>query len=84
MVIQLIEIAWLGMIIIIISWIVQIISVSKGKKQILSSFLVLQALGILLLVVSDFITNSNISILGILNILSVLGALISLIFVIKK
>lgn len=79
-----IEIAWLGMVIIIISWIVQIVSLSKGKKQILPSFLILQALGIILLVSSDFITNSSISILGMLNILSVLGALISLIFVIKK
>ena len=79
-----IEIAWAGMIMIVIAWIIQIFSLSKGKKQILLSFAGLQALGILLLVLSDFITNSALSILGMLNVLSLIGAIIVSILLMKK
>jgi len=78
-----IELAWAGMILIIISWAIQIISLSKGKKQLLASFAALQALGIVLLVISDYLANSTLSILGMLNVLSFLGGAIVLILVIK-
>lgn len=79
-----IELAWIGMVIIIVSWIIQIVSVLKSKREILVSFVGLQALGILLLVVSEFLTNSTLSILAILNILSMIGAIVVAILLIKK
>jgi hypothetical protein len=79
-----IEIAWIGMILIVISWTVQIFSLSKRKKQILLSFVALQAIGILLLVVSDFLANSTLSILGMLNALSCIGAIIAFVMLMKK
>ncbi|MDD3084236.1 MAG: hypothetical protein PHP82_04400 [Candidatus ainarchaeum sp.] len=79
-----IELAWLGMILIIISWIIQIFSMSKGKKEILKCFAILQAIGIIFLVISDYLTNNGLSILGMLNILSMIGAIIVLVFLIKK
>ena len=79
-----IELALIGMVIMIVSWIIQIISVFKSKKEILISFVGLQAFGILLLVVSDFLTNSTLSILAILNILSMIGAVIVAILLVKK
>lgn len=79
-----IELAWAGMFLIIVSWAIQLVSVSKGKKDILTSFVGLQAIGILLLVVSDFLTSSDLSILGMLNVLSMIGAVITLVLLIKK
>ena len=79
-----IEIAWAGMVLIVIAWIIQIFSLSKRKKQLLLSFVSLQAIGILLLVVSDFLINSALSILGMLNVLSFIGAIIASILLMKK
>ncbi len=79
-----IELAWAGMFLIIVSWAIQLVSVSKGKKDILTSFVGLQAIGILLLVVLDFLTSSDLSILGMLNVLSMIGAVITLVLLIKK
>ncbi len=79
-----IEIVWIGLILIIIAWIIQILSLSKGKKELLLSFLGLQALGIILLVASDFLINSGLSILGMLNLLSFIGAIVALVLLMKK
>lgn len=79
-----IELAWIGMVIIIVSWVTQIISMLKGKKEILRCFAGLQAIGIILLVASDYLTNSGLSLLGILNVLSMIGAIIVVALLIKK
>ena len=79
-----IEIAWIGLILIIIAWVIQILSLSKGKKELLSSFVGLQALGILLIVLSELLTNSGLSILGMLNALSFLGAIVAMVLLMKK
>jgi len=79
-----IELAYLGMILIVISWILQIASLTKGKKNILPLFATLQAIGIILLVASDYITNSALSILGMLNVLSFLGAIVTLLILLRK
>jgi len=72
------------MIIILISWVVQIGSLVKKKKQLLPCFVGLQAIGIALLVVSDFLTSSALSILGMLNVLSALGALVAFALLTRK
>jgi hypothetical protein len=79
-----IEVAWIGLVLIIISWIMQIFSLSKGKKQLLPSFAGLQATGVALLVISDFLANSALSMPGALNVLSCLGALIALIMIERR
>lgn len=79
-----IELAWIGMVIIIVSWVTQIISMLKGKKEILRYFAGLQAIGIILLVASDYLTNSGLSLLGMLNVLSMIGAIIVVALLIKK
>jgi hypothetical protein len=79
-----IELAWAGLVLIIIAWLIQIISMTKGKKEILLSFAGLQAIGITLLVVSDFLANSGLSLLGMLNVLSMIGAIIVSILLMKK
>jgi len=79
-----IEIAWIGLILIIVAWAIQILSLSKGKKELLLSFLGLQALGIILLVMSDFLTKYALSTLGMLNALSLIGAIVAMILLMKK
>lgn len=79
-----IELAWIGMALIIVSWIIQIVSMTKGKKEILRCFAGLQALGIILLIVSDYLTNTGLSLLGMLNVLSMIGAIVVAILLIKK
>jgi len=79
-----IGLAWAGLVLIIIAWIIQIFSLSKGKKELLSSFVGLEVIGIILLVVSDFLANAALSILGMLNVLSLIGAIIALVLLTKK
>lgn len=79
-----IEMAWAGMVLITVAWGIQGNSLSKGKKQLLPSFAALQAIGILLLVISDYLTNSSLSILGMLNVVSFLGAVITAALILKK
>ena len=57
----------LGMIIIVLAWIVQVVSLTnkKNKKSISKYFLILQAVGILFLVLADFM-----SWIGLLNLIS--------------
>lgn len=70
----------LGMIFIVLAWVVQIVYLAnkKNKKSISKYFLVLQAVGILFLVLSNFM-----SLIGLLNVLSLIGAVVAF-FIIKK
>ena len=70
----------LGMIFIVLAWLVQIVSLkkSKKKKDISKYFLILQAVGILFLVLADFM-----SWIGLLNLISLIFAVIAF-FIIKK
>ena len=70
----------LGMIIIVLAWIVQVVSLTnkKNKKSISKYFLILQAVGILFLVLADFM-----SWIGLLNLISLIFAVIAF-FIIKK
>ena len=64
----------IGMGIIIISWIVQIVKLANGHKEICSCFAGLQFIGIVLLVIDGFMAGNTL--LAGANILSALGALI--------
>ena len=79
-----IELAWIGLILIIVAWVIQVFSLSKGKKELLLSFVGLQLIGMVLLVVSDFLTKYALSTLGMLNALSLIGAIVAMILLMKK
>jgi len=79
-----IELAWIGLILIIVAWVIQIFSLSKGKKELLLSFVGLQLIGMVLLVVSDFLTQYALSTLGMLNALSLIGAIVAMLLLMKK
>lgn len=64
----------IGLAFIILSWIVEIVKLSKGYKEICACFAVMQFIGIVLLVIDSFL-NGNL-VLGIANALSALGAII--------
>ncbi len=64
----------IGLILIILSWIIQIVKIKKGNKEICSCFAMLQFLGIVLLIIES-ILSTNIT-LAIGNGLSALGAII--------
>ena len=80
-----IELLWAGLLLIAISWAIQIFSLTKKKKNILIEFVGLQAVGIFLLILSDFLINNNsLSIGGTMQIITFIGAIITLILLIKK
>jgi hypothetical protein len=79
-----IELAWTGLIILGIAWATQIISMTKGKKEIKLSFVGLQIIGIFLLILSDFIANNQLSIGGMLELLPFIGAIITIVLLIRK
>ena len=71
-----IQLSWLGMGLIVISWIVQICLIIKSDKKISPVFAILQAIGIAFLVASLYIsTNGVLPVLAYLNVLSAFGAL---------
>lgn len=58
---------------------------NKKEKNILIEFVGLQAVGIFLLILSDFLINNNsLSIGGMMQIITFIGAIITLILLIKK
>lgn len=61
-----------GLLIIIVAWLIQLNYSWKGRKELQPAFLVLQALGIFLLVISSFANGD--AFLGFLNLLSGAGA----------
>ena len=63
-----------GMLIIIVSWLIQLNYSWKGRKEIQHAFLVLQAIGIFLLVIGSF-ANGEVF-LGFLNMISCAGAVL--------
>lgn len=71
-----INLSWIGLIIIIISWIIQI----TKRKQISPYFLGLQALGIFFIIAATYKADLT---LAILNGLSALGAIILLVLIKK-
>jgi 4-hydroxybenzoate polyprenyltransferase len=71
------QIAWIGLVIIIVSWFVQLLYNAKGKKEINPIFCILQAAGISLLVYGSFIAGDTV--LAILNLLSAVMALVVLV-----
>ncbi len=64
--------SWIGMILIIISWIIQLDKVKKGRRDIQTQFLIFQMIGILLLAIDGFAGGAIF--LAILNLLSAAGA----------
>lgn len=64
--------SWSGMLIIIVSWLIQLNYSRKGRKEIQPAFLVLQALGIFMIVIGSF-ANGEIF-LWFLNLISAAGA----------
>lgn len=65
--------ARIGLVVIIVSWLVQLNHSWKGRKEIQPAFLVLQALGIFLLVISNFANGE--AFLGFLNLITCGGAI---------
>jgi len=76
---------YIGMILIVLSWVTQVVALSdskSGKKkskkkntnEISKYFLILQIIGVLFLVVSNFL--GSLTLLGALNLASALGAVI--------
>lgn len=79
-----INLSFVGMAIIILSWIVQIVfTFFRGSKMTLS-FAILQAIGIVLLVVDNYMMNSVLTTLASLNIASALGAFTMAVLVLTK
>ena len=74
----------LGMVLIILSWIIQIGFTLKSSKTMLPAFAGLQFLGIAFLVYDSFLTSGTMGTISWLNVGSALGALIMLILVAKK
>lgn len=62
-----------GLVVIIVGWLVQLNYSWKGRREIQPAFLVLQALGIFLLMISSFADGEFL--LGFLNLLSCGGAI---------
>jgi ABC-type Co2+ transport system permease subunit len=50
---------YLGLIVIIVAWLVQIYAVWKGAKEIQAGFLIIYAIGTLLLVINSLMTGSG-------------------------
>jgi len=63
----------LGLLLIIFAWLLQLNYSRKGRKEIQTSFLLLQVLGILFLVISSFANGE--ALMGFLNLISAAGAL---------
>ena len=75
------EWTWIGLGLIVLAWIVQIIVMLKKNKQLHYSFVGLQIIGILVLVISGWNFDRT---LAILNALSGIAAIVVLALVIKK
>jgi len=78
------SLSFVGMALIILSWIIQIGFTLKSSKTMLPAFAGLQLLGIALLVFDSFSTSGTMGTIAWLNVGSALGALIMLILVAKK
>ncbi len=73
-----------GMILIIVSWIIQIGATFKGCKSMRPCFAGLQALGIILLVVDSYRAAGGMGAMSYLNVVSAAGALIMLVLLMRK
>jgi len=79
-----INLSYVGMALIIISWIIQIIYTFIRGKKMTFSFAFFQMVGIIFLVVDNYIANSTITTLSALNIASALGAFTMAVLVLTK
>jgi len=71
----------MGMILIVVSWIAQIISMLKGDREITKGFAFLQTAGIALITAGLISTNATV---GALNLISALGAACVLVLLLIK
>ncbi|MCK9151438.1 hypothetical protein [Methanobacterium alcaliphilum] len=75
------ELSWIGLVLIVFAWAVQIYFMSNNKKEIHPLFAVFQISGILLLVINSL---SSDLIIALLNLLTLIGAGIVLFLSLKK
>ncbi|MFA6521011.1 MAG: hypothetical protein WCT53_01340 [Candidatus Gracilibacteria bacterium] len=78
------NLSFIGMAIIIFSWMVQIVYTSRRGKKMTVSFAALQTAGIVCLVVDNYLANSAITTLAALNIGSAVGGLAMVILLLAK
>ncbi|MBL7155632.1 MAG: hypothetical protein ISS90_00640 [Candidatus Omnitrophica bacterium] len=74
--------ALIGMIFIVAGWAVQLVNAFRGKKEIAPLFLISYIIGVILLIIPDYIMYLNV--IGILNGLSVVFAGLVLYKIISK
>jgi len=79
-----INLSFVGMALIIISWIIQIAYTFIRGKKMTFAFAILQMIGIVLLVVDSYLATSSITTLAGLNIASGLGALVMAVLILAK
>jgi len=70
----------MGMVLILISWILQIMQMLKGKMEVTKPFALLQFLGIAVIAAGLFSTSTTVALL---NMLSAIGALVVLLLLLK-
>jgi hypothetical protein len=78
---ELISLNGLGMLLIVVSWVFQILPMLKKQMSIRKEFVLLQAIGIIMIVVGLMQTSM---VVAVLNIASALGALCVLVLLLKK